>query len=653
MAVLEGVPYGSPHSRNSVVDALMWHANGGKSSSPLATGSPQWYQDLIDYYFYRRQRYVDYWDQVEDQYRSDKEMAKRRRIKEERAIRPGRVYAMVHGTESGVLGSPPKFVFEGWTQEANERLAVGFDRAINNEWQEDRALWRSVAMACRDCVKSGWGIALTSYNGAAQDGASDTEARKRRKQKGQSALISAIGDDLETAVAAELAMDAPEHPVEDFENDSRVKIGSISTRRVPYRSFLIDPDCTCLEDAKWVGRRIVARLDSVKRDPLLMNTDSLMPTQVESVADTSNRTDRYKNHGPQRNPYEMVELYEIFERQTDGRWDLKVMARDHPMFLREVKGIYWIGNPYSLLSWNEDGEEIFTMSDVAVVQDEVDAETMLYTKSLDGYSRDQDDTVFIDQEGFNEQNLYAKTKPGQSRYVKVDVGLNQSLRDKILKLPRDSKSAEPLNFLAMIQRAIELGSGKGPNQSLQPLKSGASAQEAAIIQQQFMMQMSHKDRAVEAFVLDIAVKRLGLMAQFYDRERIVRLAGLEAAQAWQGGPSGTWTEADVSMGLQVRIERGSMRPRNDSQLFQDLITTAQVVAQIPIVAANHNWVRWQREVYRALLGVAGESLIISKSEEEINVAQRNLFALQQAGGGGETGGSPPRPAGQSNARAQQ
>jgi hypothetical protein len=622
-------PHGAPHD----IYGRMAQANRDRDGSLKASekGSARWYQDLVDYYLRRRSEYADYWQQIEQQYNRGKDIARSRNRVGTREIQPGRVYSMVHNTEAQVVGMPPKFHFEGWTPAVEKTVVPSYERAVNNEWHEDRSIMRSIALASRDTSKTGWGPVLSSYIGPSSDGATTEGAKQRREQQAADPLGSVLIEDVQNQVASEASLgDAPEQ-LEDFEMDARVRTGTISTKRISPWHFIIDPDATCLEDANWVGRIIVKRLDAVKNDALLSNTGNLEASATETFDfyGSDAARSKWRTTAGGSNPYDLVELYEIFEKRLDGRWDLVVIARDHDEILRHEKAYYWVGCPYSLLRWNDDGEEIFAQPDVAVVQDEIDAECLLYTKSMDGYARDHEDTIFVDESaGISEEHWHAVTKPGVAKKIEVEVPQGKSLRDILMKLPRDAKSAEPLNFLGMLQNAIEMGTGRGPNQHMQPLRSGASATEAQIIERRSATASSHKNQAAEAFVLDVALKRLGLMVQFYDKERIVRLAGPEAAEAWQGGPDGTWTENDIHMGLRVTIERGSMRPRDDAQVFQDLMAIAQISAGNPILFGNTNWAEWQLEAYKALLGVAGENLLISTNTQEINDATKNLFAMQ-------------------------
>lgn len=652
-SIVVNSPRGAPHSIFARMAAAEDARRGKTSASDKDTA--RWYQDFVDYYLKRRSEYAAYWKQVESQYNRGRDMA-RRRAAAAVAVVPGRVYDMVHSTEAQVLGTPPKFHFEGWTPTVERDQVPAFERAINNEWGEDRSIMQTIALGVRDCVKTGWGICLTSYSGPASDGATTESARLRRQQEADDPMLAAAIDEVATKASLEASLaDSPEQ-LEDFELDTRVRTGTISSRRISPWHFVCDPDATCLDDASIVGRIIVRRLDAVLADPNFKGkTEGLQASLTQSFDfyGSDSAREKWRTSEGGSNPYDLVELYELFERRLDGRWDMVVIARDHPTILRKEEAFYWVGCPYSLLRWNDDGEEIFAQPDVAIVQDQLDAEVLLYTKSMDGYARDQEDTIFVDaRAGITEKEWHAVNAPGVSKKIEVTVQQGSTLRDLIMKLPRDSKSAEPMNFLAMIQRAVEMGTGRGPNQAQQTLKSGASATEAQIIAQNALVSSSHKSRAGEAFVLDVALKRLGLMVQFYDKERMTRLAGPEAAASWRGGPSGTMTENDITLGLRVTVERGSMRPRDDAQLFQDMVTIATISANNPILFGNTDWATWQIEAYKALLGVAGENLLISADTEEINNATKNLFALQnsplQQGGGSkpaQPGVASPRGAG--------
>ena len=623
-----------------LVEALQKKRGKSKSAQSLdhTKGTPQWYERLVRYYLDRRGQHDTFWTQVEKKYRSKRYESMADADVLDR-VEPGRVYGTVHKTESIVLNRRPKFHLKGFTSTVTETQIPGLERGLNNEWNEDMRLNREMKLCARDCTKFGWGIALTTYEADFDAEQQRADAAERRETQAQDPLFATVVAEVNAEVARTAAQDSPPEDVETFEQDSRVLRESISTRRVSPWHFLIDPDATCIEDAKWVGRIIIADLDAVKADPLLSNTEKLMPTDVHSLGfmiDADQRA-KYGSPGDKTTPYELVTLYEIFERAPSGGWRMVVLARGHDDFLRIEEDLYWVGCPYSILRWNDDGEEIFAQSDFLPIWTQIVAEESLMTKAFDGYARDAEDKTFVDREAITEESLWASDQPDSGLKILVEVPQGKGLRDVIMPEQSKSKSwPDFMNFMGVIRTQIELGSGQGPNQTGQALKSGSSASEVVEIANSSKAAVSHKQAAMEDFVATIAHKRLGLMAQFYDAEKVTRVAGEDAGSAWAGI---NWTPGDVQQGLRIIVHQGSMRPINDDAEFQKVMQTFAAVNSDPILRANTNIPALQKKLFEALWGADSESLVMETDPQKVSEASA-LMAAQQAGGG-----SPPAPRG--------
>lgn len=610
-------------------------AQSRRGDSAKATGldrtDPQWYENLVRYYMDRRSSHDSFWSQVEKKYRqkhyernADEDVLDR--------VVPGRVYGTVHKTESLVLNRSPKFHLRGFTASLSETAVPPLQRGLNNEWHEDRRLRREMKLCARDAAKFGWGIALTTYDAEFAPDEQREAAEERRELSASDPVTAMVVADVEAEIAKTAAADVPPEEAETFEQDSRVIAEQINTRRVSPWHFLVDPDATCLEDAQWMGRIIVTSLEAVKADDRLKNTDGLKATDVNSLPFTINgERGKYQSGARSLVPADLVTLYEIYERVPGKGWRYVLLAKDHDQFLRVDENLYWIGCPYSLLRWNEDGEEIFAQSDFLPIWTEIVAEELLMTKALDGYARDAEDRTFIKKDVGVEEELWAVEEPGSGVKVSLDLQPGERISDVMMMEPSKSKSwPDYMNFLAMLRTQIEMSSGQGPNQTGQALKSGSSAFEANEIAQNARASVSHKQDAMEDFVATVAYQRLGMMAQFYDAEQMARIAGNDAADAWA---QITWTPGDVQRGLRVVLHQGSMAPVNDSSDFQRVMQTFGVVNGDPVLRANTNIPGLQKRLFESLWGADAEGMILETNPEEVAKAQAQMAVAQATGGG--------------------
>ena len=610
---------------------------GGSNVAPylsvLTRGSSEWYRCLVDYWKRRKCEWQDGWKVVEEEYDRARKMT--RAVYNLEELRPARAFMLVQTIESMILSNRPKFFIEGFTARIHEELGPVLEMALNNEWRQDFRAVQEGRLCVRDAAKFGIGVMLTSYEapeGARQEpeDARGEAIEARDAQVDDPALAAAMAES-EALEASLESRRAPEERAPTFEGDSRALRGVITSRRVSPWAFLHDPDSTCLEDAKWVGRFILADLDAVQNDPDLKDTEDLQPCSAHDLEEVAGG---YEND----NPYEFVLLYELFVRRTDGGWNLLVLAEGSEKIHREEERPLWIGHPYDVLRWYEDGENFIPQSDVQVVMSEIVAERLLMTKVFDGYSREHVDLTFFDNKtGLTEEELHAPCNPEVGKYVGVNVPAGTHISQAFWKAQKDVKSAEALSVLAMIERSIQLSSGLGPNQFGQALKSSTSATEAATVDQFARARGGPKFSAVEEFFASIGLKRMGLMAQYYKAVDIARLVSDEAAQVWAGVE---WTPADVQQGLRVIVEPGSTRAMTDSTRVNEWISLLGIVNQDPASRSIMDMPAMYLELLRRMGIHDGSKFVLMQDGQVFAENAAKIDAAQIVGGGGGRG-SPP------------
>ncbi len=579
------------------------HQYGNKGSKPdkVDRSSASFYQNLIDYYFERRSDFDDGWRFCDDEYGYGRTVDHSNLEIEE--IRPSRAYATVSTIEALVMANRPKLFVRGFTAKDEEQRAPVMEMAANNEWQQDSALVKETRLCVRDCARLGLAFALTSYE---EEEEIDLEKQRKDAIKAKAAAgvdsVVAEAAALIQGEAAELeaASETPELTT-NYEEDDRVVRNKAVTRRVSPWSIVVDPTATSEDDIKWIGRVLVCDLEAVKADKLLQNTEGLMPTSFDGEGAKHGRMRRLLERYNRDSgfPYDLVVLYEIFIRNADGTWSLRLFADGHDKFLREVDSPYWIGNPYRILRWNEDGESLFPQSDIQIIASEILAERVLLTKVFDGYSREQMDVTYYDTEiGLDEETLHVITDPDVGKLVGVPGRKdNQPLQNSFFKMPKDAKSPEALNLLAALAQSIQVSSGLSPNQQGQALKSGTTATEAAEVGSMARGRASHKFAAVEEFIAGIASDRMGIMAQHYSTTDIRRLVGKESAEKWANF---NWTPGDVQNGMMIIVEPGSTMKQSEQSRINQMLSLIGSINQDPAIRAMHNMPALYNELYKRM-----------------------------------------------------
>lgn len=626
---VNSIPEGFTHSLRSAVIRAKKSNKVGDELKPTS-----FYQGLVDHFFEKQSSHLFFWNTVCENYHQKKWHGETDRdVIEE--VRSGEVYSLVHTIESMVFNRRPKLFLDGWHGHVQSEMVPVLESMLNNEWYKDYRLVKEVRLAVRDCIKTGWGAVISSYD-------ADFDGEEMREEGDENANLSAENPFVAAALneagdqqAAILSQMAEEAPRETVEQDSRVLMDQINTRRISAFDLIIDPAATCVEDAKWLGRRLYKTVDAIANDELLSNNKNVAPTSEMKQAIRGKR----KKQDQAKDPYRYVELYEIWERLLGGGWRYILIGRDHPKPLRVVDNPLFIGCPIRVLRWNEDGEEVFAQSDILPAWGAILAKRLSMTKALDGYSREHLDTTFIDaNSGITEESLKGIGDPTIGKYVIVKgTNTNGRLADMFYKPQKDPKSPEVMNFLAILEREVQSATGIGANQQGQALKSATSATEANEIASFARAKGEHKFGACEEFVSAIATDRLGLMWQFYEKHRVARIAGLEASKAWPTRENRM--PGAVQCGLYVRVDPGSLRPVDDQVRVQQKIQALQIVGQIPGAIQMVNMQVFLRELFRDL-GFKDGTAILYSAEQMAMMAQMQALMqqMQASSGGGAPGG---------------
>ena len=633
-------PGGAPNSAMSIayIREQMGIKDKPRSRYTTDTDSVEFYETLVEYYYRSRRNWTSGWRVCEDEYNMASERDER--VYDMRQLEPSRAYSLVSTIESMVLANRPKFFVKGFTAKDQETKGPVLEDISNNEWQQNFRMVKETRLCARDCATYGFGVMLSSFEGDFDPEEIEDSAEAMREMTVTDSA-TAMGAAMLEAELAEIenAM-GPEELEETYEGVSGIYRGKVVSRRVSPWSFLIDPDCTRIEDAKWVGRCIVSDLESVKADPTFENTADLSPNFTFEIDGRMRERDQ-QNYLDGTVPYDLVYLYEVFYRKPDGGWKMMVFAEGHKTPLRVVEDPYWIGCPYQVLQWNNNGESFFVQSDVQIALSEIVAERLLLSKVFDGYMREQMDTTFYDGSlGISEEELYAAGDPNVGKFVKISgTHQFQTLQAGFFKLPKDTKSPEALNVLAMIERSIQVSSGLGPNQFGQALKSGTTATEAAEVGTFSRSRGAHKFSAMEEFIASVAYARLGLMAQFYTASDIHRIAGQQAAAVWA---ECRWTRSDVQHGLNIIVEPGSTRQESEDLRTNQLITMLSMIMQNPAAQALFDVPALYRELFRRMGFHEGSKFLLMQDGQQFAQQAAQLNAMQIAAGmGPQGGGSPP------------
>jgi len=555
-------------------------------------------------------------------------------------IHPARVRNMIQSGEAMTLNQAPKIIVTGLTPRM-QRLARIFEIVANARWQRDVARMDMLRLCHRDAWLTGFAWTVSGYW-------STSFSRERTNRRKRAALAARfrnnpIADQLAETIARdelenEDSIDLP--PVTlTFEDDERIYNQGICSKRVSPFMVVFDPDAATIHEANWIGRAIIADHHAVMMDPNIDNAEDIPTMAVKDIAGWNSGMQKLgvptglsmHDANSLSGPYRYCVLYELFYRNEQDKWDMLVMAKGLDEPLRHEKNVYALGNPYSMLSWNRHGDSMFATSDFDDVKTMLLAERNCLKRLHDGVMRSLMDVNIFSKDVFPKAvDTEFILQPGLGLMGFAESPPNgQKFSDGHLQIQQSRVTGEVIQYLSVIDKYFQIASGLGPNQIGLPMKSETSATESANVEQWVKLRGGVKYAAMDTFVSSISHKELQLTAQFTTHDEIGDVAGPEAAALWARED---FTDGDIQQGLLLKVEQGSMQPRNDEQRAK-LAAEFLQLSQVPQFAPLINPVA-ALKMYAEARGVMdGSDLLVNIAPNDVQTAAVKL-ALMGGGGGG-------------------
>jgi hypothetical protein len=285
---------------------------------------------------------------------------------------------------------------------------------------------------------------------------------------------------------------------------------------------------------------------------------------------------------------------------------------------------------------------VFATSDIQSVMTEVIEERELLTRLHDGFMRSPVDTYLGSRQLFpNDTDIHPITVPGLGNIILSDQLPMGVSPDSQLALLKKNSQADVIPYLQVLQQRYEMATGLGANQQSQALKSETSATEAAEIAKWSNSRGRSKFAFAEDFAAGVAMDRLGLICQFYNEFDVAALSGPEAAKFWV---KEKFTQGDIQAGLSLRVEQGSMQPRDDASvaaMLKEMFILTVNPQTAPLANIHINAMEVVQELLRRMGVPKGSKLVNDVSPDITQKIAALLQQMAQGGGVGSGGGGAP------------
>ena len=340
--------------------------------------------------------------------------------------------------------------------------------------------------------------------------------------------------------------------------------------RVSPFDVFVDPDATCLEDAKWIAHRVRRPQKEVETDKRYNKTarDSVTAVSYTRYTDDPSSKKIYdKDEG-------YVDVYEYYDLKNNT---VSVFADSGDGFLIKPKPMpYAFGHPFVMLR-NYDVPDCFypigELEAIEPMQRELNETRTQMMNHRKRYAR-----KYLIRETNFDSNGRAALESDEDN-VMVPVQGDIPLGDVVAPFPALINPPEFYNQSELIRRDIELVSGV-----TEFMRGGVSeirrtATEAALIQDAQNARTADKLAAIETSVAQLGRRILQLAQQYITKPQVARI------MARDGEPMWVEFERDYISGeFDFEVAAGSTQPNNEAARRQAALQ--MIDAMSPFVSAG-------------------------------------------------------------------
>ena len=339
--------------------------------------------------------------------------------------------------------------------------------------------------------------------------------------------------------------------------------------RISPFDILIDPEATCIEDAKWIAQRIVRPLEAARTDRRYkasarknLSADSLLYSmysvstrqEQEEYLDTEERCVVY-------------EYYDITENT------LSVLPQSGDQFLIDPIAMpYAYGQPFVMMRNYDIPDYFYPMGDLEALeslQQELDKTRSQMMNARKRYAR----KYLYHERSFGPEGREALESDTDGRLVPV-VDENKPLGETVVPMPQTPLSPEIYNMSEIVEADINTVSGVSEYARGQMPEIRRTATEASIIADAGNARAADKLATVELAIAQIGRRVIQLMQQFMTGEQMAQVAD-------KGGSLFVpYARDDITGEYDFSVEAGSTQPINDTIRKQQAVSLLNALAPL-------------------------------------------------------------------------
>ena len=390
----------------------------------------------------------------------------------------------------------------------------------------------------------------------------------------------------------------------------------------PFDMF-VDPEATCLDDAKWIAQRIVRPLSEVKKDKRYKGS---VRRSLEPDAGLRTRWSNDTERDEYSNDVDRVTIYEYYDLEAGT---LSVCAHQAHVYLLDPTPMpYAFGHPFVMMRNYDIPDVFYPMGDldqIESLQEELNKTRTQMTNHRKRYAR----KYLYHERSFGPEGREALESDEDGRFVPV-VDENRDLSSVVTPLPQVPLAPEIYEQSHIIEQDINTVSGVSEYSRGQMPEIRRTATEASIIADAGNARSADKLATVEIIIGDVARRILQLMQQYMTQPQMVRIQGRNAEEYYVA-----YTREDILGEYDFSVEGGSTQPLNETARRQQAISLMNAVS--PLVGTVIDPNELARYVLQFGFGVKDPDKFIMQQQTPMDAE----VAQEESGGVAEPYGAPP------------
>jgi len=341
--------------------------------------------------------------------------------------------------------------------------------------------------------------------------------------------------------------------------------------RVSPFDVYVDPDATCMEDARWIAQRVRRPLLDVRGDRRYNKTarNECSPSAYTKWGEDTERPRQKRDVGDS-----YVDVWEYYDI---AKGTMAIFCEGGDNFLVDPeKNPYTFGHPFVMLRNYDIPEHFYPMGELEAIEPLQQELNETRTQMMNHRKRFSRKWLYKES-AFDADGRQALESDEDN--IMVPVVSDEPLGNIIVPMPAVINAPDMYNVSSLILEDIDRISGVGEFMRGGQSEIRRTATEAAMMQDASNARTSDKLAAVEGAIAECASRLIQLAQQYMTGEQVARVVGSSAMPMWV-----TFDRGYITGEFDFEVEGGSTQPVNES--FRRQMALQMVDAMAPFAGTG-------------------------------------------------------------------